>query len=494
MSLPTIIPNVINKTEHLNGNSIPVFDVFSPETELTQIPNSDLHDIENAANSAYFALKKWRVLPPPRRAEILLEIAKEIESEKKNLSEIICREIGKIPLEAEGEVQEVIDSAIFFAGEGRRSYGYTTPSELSNKICLTFRDPIGVVALVTPWNFPMAVPSWKLFAALISGNSIIFKPSEFAPYSGYSLVNILNRHLPEGLVNVVHGKGKDIVSSIIEHSKVRMVSFTGSTKIGRSVMQLCGQYGKRVSVELGGNNAQIVLDDADLEMACEGAVWGAFATSGQRCTSTSRLIIQKELYSQFVDLFAEKTVKFTKNIMKDKTRNTPLRKKEQLDVIKNAVDYTLKDKKVELLCGNRPINYNDNSGLYYHPTILLNVTKDCRIFNNEVFGPVVSIIKVDDLDDAISVANDVDQGLSTSIYTNSVINSMKAMQCLDSGIVYINAPTIGAEVHLPFGGTKSTGNGFRDSGKEALDAFTEHKTVYIDYSSRLQRAQIDNRK
>jgi alpha-ketoglutaric semialdehyde dehydrogenase len=486
----TQVPNFIGGDFVYGEKVFEVPDVYDQKRVFATIPISQAKEINKAVSVAQQVFNTWKSMPAPKRGEQLEKIGEALRQKKSDLARIIQKEIGKSEEEALGEVQEAIDSAFFFSGEGRRLYGRTSPSELSDKLCMTLREPVGVVALVTPWNFPIAVPSWKLFAALICGNSIIIKPSEYAPASCNALIEVLAAHLPEGLINIIHGPGVDIVPSLIAHPAVRMISFTGSTEVGRSIMKMCGEYGKKVSVELGGNNAQIVLEDADIDLAVNGALWGAFATSGQRCTSTSRIMVHKKIESVFMERFLNEIKTQFSDIGIENSSFGPLRKKEQLSQLTKSLELAKKSLDIRLVSGGE-LAEPQNPALYFQPTVFFNVKEDDWIFQNEVFGPVVGISIIESLEEGVKLANGVNHGLSSAIYTKNINLAMEAVTSFDSGIVYVNAPTIGAETHLPFGGTKGTGNGFRDSGVEALEAFSEHKTVYIDYSGRLQKAQID---
>jgi aldehyde dehydrogenase (NAD+) len=405
----------------------------------------------------------------------------------------MTREMGKVLKETRGDIQEAIDMMFFMAGEGRRLHGQTTPSELPNKFQMSVRQPLGVCGLITPWNFPMAIPSWKILPALILGNTVVIKPAPDTPLSTYNLVQCLvDAGLPAGVVNIVAG-GAGVGEPLIQHPAVKVISFTGSTRTGARVTELAGAGMKRLSLEMGGKNPMIVLADADLDLVVEGALWGAFGTSGQRCTATSRLIAHRAVAGELAERLAERAEQLVVgNGLDEKNDMGPQINQMQLDKILDYVQLG-RNEGARLICGGSRLSAGDLGHGYFHqPTIFMDVQRSMRIAQEEIFGPVLSIIPIESLDEAIEVANDVPYGLSSAIYTRDVNAAFRAMRDLYTGIVYVNAPTIGAEIHLPFGGTKGTGNGHREGGTQVLDVFSEWKSLYIDYSGGLQRAQIDN--
>lgn len=457
-------------------------------------PDSDAKDVDAAVAAARRAFEEWRLVPAPRRAEIVLRAARILEEDKEDLARLMTREMGKVLPETRGDVQEAIDCGILAAGEGRRLHGDTTPSELPNKMAMSFRMPVGVCALITPWNFPMAIPSWKLFPALVCGNTVVLKPATDTPASSARLIEALVRAgIPNGVVNLLCGGGRQVGTPLVQHPDVRVVSFTGSSEVGRVLGKECGQSLKRLSLELGGKNAQIVLEDANLDLALEGVLWGAFGTTGQRCTATSRLI----LHRQVAGTFLERLVAATRGLrigngLQESTQVGPLVNRSQVETVSSYVEIGRKEG-AELLCGGRPVTGPGfDKGFFFEPTIFGEVRPTMRIAQEEIFGPVLSVITVDSFEEAVHVQNDTSYGLSSSIYTQDVNRAMRAVRDIEAGITYINGPTIGAEVHLPFGGVKDTGNGHREAARTVLDIFTEWKSVYIDYSGKLQRAQIDN--
>jgi len=461
---------------------------------LGRFRRSTAPDAHRAVRAAKDALPGWSATPAPKRAEVLFRSARILEEKKEELSKVMTREMGKTLKETRGDVQEAIDTAYFFGGEGRRLYGQTTPSELKNKICFTVRRPVGVVALITPWNFPLAIPSWKVYPALICGNTAVLKPAEDTPLTALLFAQILEEAgLPPGALNVITGFGSEAGAALSRHPDVDLVSFTGSSKVGSLIAQTCGKALRRFSLELGGKNAQVVMEDADLGLAVSGAVWGAFATSGQRCTATSRIYVHEKVYSKFEEAFVAAAACLTLGSGEDPaTEVGPVINGAQLRRIDRYVQGA-KKAGARLLCGGSTDRHEARRhGFFYRPTVFSKVTQSMRVMREEVFGPVACLAKVKDFDEAIRAVNDSDYGLSSSIYTRDVSRALRSLEETQNGITYINSPTIGAEAHLPFGGVKKTGNGHREAGQTALDIFSEWKTVYMDASGRLQRAQMDS--
>jgi aldehyde dehydrogenase (NAD+) len=459
---------------------------------LGTFPLSSASDVDAAVAAAQRALPGWRATPWPRRGEIILAAATLMEQRKDELARLMTREMGKVLTEAKGDVQEAIDMGKFIAGEGRRAFGETVPSELRSKWAMTMRQPLGVVGCITPWNFPIAIPSWKIFPAIMAGNTVVFKPAEDTPLCALRFVEILlEAGLPAGVVNIVFGDA-EAGDAVVRHTGTTAIFFTGSADTGRLIAATCGQMLKKVSLELGGKNAIIVMDDADLELAVEGALWGAFGTAGQRCTASSRLIVTASVLPAFTD----ELVRRTRALRVGDGLQTgidvgPIVNETQLRRIHGYTEVGVGEG-AQLLTGGTVAREGDLSeGFFYSPTIFAGVTPTMRIAQEEIFGPTTAIIPVGSLDEAIAAANSTLFGLSLSIYTNDLRAAFRAIHELESGIVYVNAPTIGAEIQLPFGGTKNTGNGHREAGGHVLDEFSEWKSIYIDYSGRLQRAQID---
>ncbi|HZT75744.1 MAG TPA: aldehyde dehydrogenase family protein [Vicinamibacterales bacterium] len=450
-------------------------------------------DAERAIEAAARAFERWRLVPAPRRAELLFRAAQLIAERKDALARDMTREMGKILDETRGDVQEAIDMTYFMAGEGRRQYGQTVPSELRDKFAMSIRQPLGVCAVVTPWNFPMAIPSWKIIPALVCGNTVVFKPATLTPLSALNFVRILEEAgIPPGVVNLVTGGGDEVGSVLTQHPSVRVVSFTGSTDVGRTVSQNAAPSFKKVHLEMGGKNVIIVMDDAKLELAVEGCLWGGFGTTGQRCTAASRVVVHEKVYRAFVDAFVARVRALRVGDGADPTvQMGPSVSRGQLETVEKYVDIGQKEG-ARLACGGHALTSGPYAnGFFHEPTVFTDVAPTMRIAQEEIFGPVVSVIPCKSLDEAVATGNNVQYGLSASIYTQDVNRAFSAMRDLYTGIFYVNAPTIGAEVHLPFGGTKATGNGHREAGTAALDVFSEWKSVYVDFSGRLQRAQID---
>ncbi len=458
-----------------------------------EFPASAAEDVNAAVASAKKAFATWRLVPAPKRAEILMRAGTLLVQNKEKFARDMTREMGKVLAETRGDVQEAIDEAFYVAGEGRRLFGVTTPSELQNKFAMSVRMPVGVVGLITPWNFPMAIPSWKLFPALVAGNTCVIKPATDTPLSVYNLVRTLvDAGLPPGVVNIVSGGGSSVGNALLDHPHVRAISFTGSSEVGSHVGQRAAATFKPVSLEMGGKNAQIVLDDANLDLALDGALWGAFGTTGQRCTATSRILLQKGIAKEFTDAFVARAKALkVGNGLDESVQVGPQVNAGQIETSTRYVEIAMKEG-AKLLAGGHALTQGAYAnGTFFEPTVFAAVDRKMRIACEEVFGPVVSLIEFETFEQAIDIANAIDYGLSTAIYTKNVNRAFTAMRDLEAGITYINAPTIGAEVHLPFGGVKHTGNGHRE-GLGAIDFFTTWKAVYVDYSDKLQRAQIDN--
>jgi alpha-ketoglutaric semialdehyde dehydrogenase len=495
-SAPKLFKNYINGewVEARGGKVIEDRNPANTDELVGMFPASGPEDVNLAVEAAKAAYKKWRLTPAPKRAEILFHAAEILIDRKEDYARDMTREMGKVLAETRGDVQEAIDMTYLMAGEGRRQFGHTAPSELPNKFAMAVRSPIGVAGLITPWNFPMAIPSWKAMPALICGNTIVLKPAEDTPLSTYNLTQVLaEAGLPPGVLNVVFGYGPDAGGSILNHPDVGLVSFTGSTEVGRIVSQACAPTFKKCHLEMGGKNIIIVMDDANLDLAIEGAVWGGFGTSGQRCTAASRVAVQKGVYREFVEKFVAR-VKALKvgDGLDPSTDMGPCINEQQLQTVIKYVGIGSAEGAKLSAGGHRLETGAHARGWFHEPTVFTDCDPMMRICQEEIFGPVVSVIPFDSFEDALSIANGVNYGLSAAIYTRNVNHAFRAQRDLETGIVYVNAPTIGAETHLPFGGTKNTGNGHREAGLAALDFYSEWKTVYVDYSDRLQRAQIDN--
>jgi acyl-CoA reductase-like NAD-dependent aldehyde dehydrogenase len=456
-------------------------------------PRSTAADVDAAVAVAKAAFDGWRRTPWPGRAAIILRASELLEERKEELARLMTREMGKVLTEARGDVQEAIDMGKFIAGAGRRAFGETVPSELRDKWAMTMRQPFGVVGCITPWNFPIAIPSWKIFPAVMAGNTVVIKPAEDTPLCALRFVEALeDAGLPPGVVNVVFGYGEEAGAALVAHPDVAAIYFTGSVDTGRIVSETCGRMLKKCSLELGGKNAIVVLDDADVELAVDGALWGAFGTSGQRCTASSRLIVERGALETFTSRLVERASALRLGDGLDpKVDVGPVINETQLTRIHSYTDIGRGEGASLLLGGEIASDGDLANGWFYRPTVFAGVDTSMRIAQEEIFGPTVVIIPVGSVEEAITAANSTSYGLSLSLYTNDLRTAFHAINDLHSGIVYINAPTIGAEIQLPFGGTRNTGNGHREAGGHVLDEFTEWKSIYIDYSGRLQRAQID---
>jgi aldehyde dehydrogenase (NAD+) len=469
------------------------FETHNPATEalIAPVVQSAADDVNAAVEAAQKGYAAWRLVPAPRRGEVLYQAARLIEERKESLSRLMTQEMGKVLSEARGDVQEAIDMAYYMGGEGRRMLGYTAPVEMPDKFGMALRDSVGVVGLITPWNFPVAVPSWKMLPALIAGNAVIWKPSEFTPAIAAAFVQVFaDAGLPDGVLNLVHGAG-EAGNALVSHPGVRVISFTGSTETGLKVYAKAASLGKKVSLEMGGKNAIIVLDDANLELATKAITWSAYGTTGQRCTATSRLIVQRGIKSALIDALVEraKALRVGDGLVEG-VEVGPLVNAKALEKVEKYVAIG-RDEGARIMVGGGRSALG--RGYFYQPTLFADVTAQMRIAREEIFGPVLAAIEVDSLEEAVAVNNSVPYGLSSSIFTENVNAAFRAIRDLTTGIVYINHGTTGAEIQFPFGGTRGTGNGMREAGQTALDSFTEWKSVYVDYSGRLQRAQIDNR-
>jgi alpha-ketoglutaric semialdehyde dehydrogenase len=469
------------------------FESVAPATGevLGSFPRSSAADVDSAVAKAKAAFEDWRLVPAPERGNVLFRFAELLRAHKDELTDLMTREMGKVKAEAGGDVQEAIDMSYYMGGEGRRLFGHTTPSELRDKFMMSVRMPVGVVGAITPWNFPIAIPAWKLTPALVCGNTVVLKPAEDTPLLADRFVQLLEEAgVPEGVVNVVHGYGEEAGDALVRHPDVPVITFTGSRETGIAVTKAAADLLKHVHLELGGKNAIIVMDDADVDLAVNGIVWSAFGTSGQRCTAASRVIVHRSVY----DGLQAKLVAAAERLRlgpgwEDETDVGPLINRAALDKVHSYTEIG-KDEGATLLTGGEAAGNGD--GFYYRPTVFGDAEPGMRIAQEEIFGPTTALIPVDSFEEAVAAANSVRYGLSSSIFTRDVNRAFRAMRDLQTGITYVNAGTTGAEVHLPFGGTKETGNGHREAGQAALDVFTEWKSIYVDYSGKLQRAQIDN--
>jgi acyl-CoA reductase-like NAD-dependent aldehyde dehydrogenase len=487
--------------EWVSSSTGQTFENRNPANEedlIGTFQESNESDLNAAVDAAQRAYEGWRLTPAPRRAEVLYRVGDILKRDKEKIAREMTREMGKVLEETKGDVQEAIDMAFLAAGEGRRLFGVTTPSELPNKFNMAVRMPLGVAGLITPWNFPIAIPAWKGMAALICGNTVVIKPASLTPLSVIMLAEALEEAgLPKGVWNVVTGGGKEIGEPMTKHDKVRVISFTGSTEVGRDISIACAPSFKHVHLEMGGKNVIMVMDDADVDLAVDGALWGAFGTAGQRCTAASRIVVHQAVYDQFVEKLAKRASSLRVGYGLDpKVDMGPNISAGQIKTVEKYVRIG-QEEGATVVAGGKTLDgksdtWDYSKGHFHQPTVFANVKRDMRIAQEEIFGPVTAVIKCESLEDAISIGNGVRYGLSSSIYTRDVNKAFVAMRDMYTGIFYVNAPTIGAEVHLPFGGVKETGNGHREAGLAGIDVFSEWKSIYVDYSGSLQRAQIDN--
>lgn len=485
-----------NVSNYIGGQWVGGGETFAsvnPATEelVATVAKADSSAVDAAVKAAKAAYKDWRLVPAPRRGEVLYAVAALLQERKEAIARLMTQEMGKVLSEARGDVQEAIDMAFFMGGEGRRLLGYTAPVEMPEKFGMALRDSVGVIGLITPWNFPVAVPSWNILPALVAGNTLVWKPSEETPAVSAEFVKVfIDAGVPEGVFNLIQGAG-DVGAALVDHPDVRVISFTGSTETGLKVYTKAASLGKKVCLEMGGKNAIIVLDDANLDLAIKAVTWSAYGTTGQRCTATSRLIVQSGIKKKLIEALVERARELKVGYgLDDGVEVGPLVNRKALEKVEHYVGVGRGEGAKIAVGGSRA---DVGRGYFYQPTLFADVKPDMRIAREEIFGPVLSAIEVGSLEEAIEVNNSVIYGLSSSIFTENVNAAFRAIRDLTTGIVYINHGTTGAEIQFPFGGTRGTGNGMREAGQSALDSFTEWKSVYIDYSGRLQRAQIDNR-
>ena len=444
-------------------------------------------DAQKAVDSAEKAFDAWSDTPAPKRAEYIFKTAQLLSESKDELSKIMTREMGKTLLDSNADVQEAINVGFYAAGEGKRLFGYTVPSEKPNKFAMTVRLPIGVAGLISPWNFPIAIPAKKVFYSLLCGNTAVLKPASDTPLCATKLVEMVEKAgVPKGVLNLVTGPGETVGMSLIKDKRVKVISFTGHKDTGAVILREAGL--KRLNLEMGGKNPIIVMDDADLKLAVNGVLWGGFETSGQRCTASSRVIVHEKVKETFEKLLVEQVRRLRLgNGLDIKSDLGPLVNKTAQDKVGKYVEIG-KNEGAKLLVGGKVPE--DLKGYFFEPTVFTDCTVNMRIAQDEIFGPVISIFSSHNLNEAIEIANSVEYGLSSSIYTNNISNAFVAINKLQAGLTYVNSPTIGAECHLPFGGAKHSGN-TREDGPEGIKEFTELKTVYVDYSGRLQKTYIE---
>lgn len=465
------------------------FENFNPadvNDVIGLFPKSNAKDIEMAIGSAKEAFFNWNSLPAPKRGEIIYRAGELLLEKQKMLADVIVREMGKTLPEAMGDIKSSADVAYFMAGEGRRMYGQTTFSALGKRWALTKRMPVGVCGLITAWNAPMAIITWKLFPAVICGNTVVLKPSEDTPLTAHLFGELAQEAgFPDGVINIVYGAGPQTGQALVNNKDVALISFTGSTKTGRFISEECGKQLKKCSLELGGKNGLIIMDDADLDAAAGAVAQGAFSCAGQRCASTSRVFIHEKICDEFIEKLLDQTKKMKVGPGSDPdTKVCPIINKRQFDSIMNYIEGAKKDG-ARLLCGGKALKEGIFlRGNYIEPTIFSDVDINSRLAQEEIFGPVLAAFKIKTLDEAIDKVNAVDYGLTASIFTSNINNAIFALENIQAGCCYVNAPTFGSEPHMPFGGVKNSGNGYREPGTQALDVFSECKTIYIDYSGK----------
>src|SRR5437667_1612912 len=471
------------------------FENIDPATGelIANVAKSGAADVDRAVEAARRALESWRLYPAPKRGEILYRAGEIMLRRKDELAREMTREIGKVLREARGDVQEGIDMTYYMGGEGRRQFGDVVPAELPNKWAMAMRNPVGVVAAITPWNFPLAIPTWKIMPALVLGNTVVFKPASYTPMLAVRLVEILDEAgLPKGVLNLVLGPGGELGDHLVSHPGVDLVSFTGSSDTGSHISEIGGRLLKRVSCELGGKNAIVVLDDADVDLSLDGIIWSAFVTAWQRCTAASRVIAHQSVAKDLVDKLDGRAKKLRLgNDLEASTDVGAVVSASQLERVHSFIPIAEKEGATIAAGGHVSTEGALAKGFFHEPTVLVDVKPNMRVAQEEIFGPVTAVIEVSSVDEAIKAVNSTKYGLSSSIYTRNVNNAFRFMRDAETGIVYVNAGTIGAEIQLPFGGMKATGNGHREAGRAALDVYSEWKSIYIDYSGKLQRAQID---
>jgi acyl-CoA reductase-like NAD-dependent aldehyde dehydrogenase len=478
----------------VTGHSGELFEDRNPADRddlIALFARGDAVDVDEAVQAARAAYPSWMETPAPKRADYVHRVGLLLEQRKEELAQLMAREMGKTLRECRADVQEGIDFAFYIAGEGRRMFGVTTKSELPKKFSMTVRHPVGVAGLITPWNFPIAIPCWKIFPALVAGNTVVFKPAEDTPLLALKLVQMFEEvGLPPGVLNFVPGFGEEAGAALVDHAGVRLISFTGSLEVGRQINEKCGRTMKRCSLELGSKNILIVMPDADLDLAVEAGAWGAFATSGQRCTATSRMAVHGSVLDEFADRLVARVQSYRIGPGTDPATDlAAVINERQKERILSYIEIG-RQEGAKVLTGGHALEEGPFAkGNFIAPTVFRDMTPEMRIAQEEIFGPVTGLIEVGSLEEALDVANGTQYGLSASIYTRDITNVFTAIERLEFGVVYVNAPTIGAEVQLPFGGMKSTGNGHREAGPTALDEFTEWKAVSVDFSGRLQKAQ-----
>ncbi len=459
---------------------------------VAEAPSSTAAEAAEACDAAARAFPAWRETPAPIRGQILYRVQRRMEERQQELAEALTREEGKTIAESRGEIQRAINVIEFFAGEARRITGETIPSELANNFCYTLKQPVGPVGVITPWNFPIAIPIWKIAPALVSGNTVVFKPASLTPLTAALIVEIFDEcGLPPGVLNLVYGGGREVGDTIVRHSAILALSFTGSNDVGVGLYGAAAARGIKCQCEMGGKNPIVILGDADLELAVESTIQGAFGSTGQRCTATSRAVVVEDIADEFVDRLAARAAALVVgNGLNPQTHVGPSVDERQLETVLSYVEVGQHEGARLVRGGDRVSDDGRDRGFFVAPAIFDHVDANMRIAQEEIFGPVLSLIRVPDNDSALSVANNVRFGLSASVYTNDVAAMFRFVDRLDAGILHVNSPTVGGEAHVPFGGMKATGVGLREMGRVAIDFYTELKVVYVDYTGGVRKTNL----
>jgi len=492
VSQQTVCPNYVSGqwVESRSGRTLERRNPANLRDLIGYLPLSTRDEMREAIEAAERAREAWRDTPAPARGKIVMRAARLLEEQKDEVARLLTREEGKTVAESLGEIQRSVNIAEFTAGEARRLTGETLPSELPRNFAYTLRQPLGVVGLITPWNFPVAIPVWKISPALVCGNTVVWKPAGLTPFISRRLVEIFSAAgLPPGVLNMVHGRGNEVGEELVEHPAVRAVSFTGSCEVGGALYAKASQRMKKVQCEMGGKNPVVVLADADLELAADNTVPGAFGSTGQRCTATSRVIVEETVADRFVNMLVERTSKLkVGNGAEPGVQDGPSVDEAQFTKVLEYLEIGKGEAK--LVCGGERVTGLSDEGYYIAPTIFDHVPQNARIAKEEIFGPVLSVIRVKDFEEAIAAADNVPFGLTASIFTTDANRVFQAVDRLECGMVHVNSPTVGGEAHVPFGGTKATGIGERETGSTAIDFYSELKVVYVDYTGRKRESKI----
>ena len=474
------------------SKSAPNVNPANTDDVIGDIPLATREEARRAVEAAAEAFAKWRSTPAPTRGRIVAQAARLLEKNKEELAQTLTREEGKTIAESRGELQRSINVAEFCAGESRRLTGETIPSELPLNFAYTIKQPLGVVACVTPWNFPVAIPVWKIAPALVAGNSVVFKPATLTPATATRIVELFEEAgIPPGVLNLILGSGSEAGEEIINHPAVKAVSFTGSNGVGIRLYEQASRRGAKVQCEMGGKNPVIVLEDCDIDLAVESTVQGAFGSTGQRCTATSRAVVVNQIADEFVQRIAKRAQSMRIGAGVDpQTEMGPSVDENQFKTVLRYIDVGREDGATMVCGGERVTGDGFDKGYFVQPTLFDHVTPDMRIAREEIFGPVLSVLRVKDFDEAMQVANDSEFGLSSSIFTNDASRIFRFVDDIETGMTHINSPTTGGEAHVPFGGIKGTGIGDREQGSTALDFYTDLKVVYVDYTGRKREGNL----